>query len=564
MSVSARPPAVQVFAAPLWLRLLMLGCALFIGLLMLALLVGLALEGPSRGLALAGAVLAGMGLLSLVVVARSFRRAVLAADHVSLGLPLIARRIPLHAVRRVVHGNGIELHTAQGTVRCRLALRDVEARFVQALEARLPEGAAAVARALPWTWRPRREVVATNIGMALGFGLGAPLLALGIATVVVERLRAGALLEAAAAGGFVLLLLALGALMGGLFLWSFRWAVVFGPDHILEVFPARRRRHPVAALRDITVAGEQRRHKGHTRQAWWLALHLEGVDEALRIEPTENGVAMAHSPEADHRELCRMRDELRGLYGLDRPPPLAGLLAGARARDPDTLAEDFEGLRDELAALRDPDGVLPAALDPENAPLRELLITVLADFGHGPAMVHMVDWLDDADEQIRFVAAMALDGLAGGRFGVEACIVGGWVQHDQIRAKVPALRDWWAEEGPAAAAARTRRAARQPPPPVASAHDQRCNFLAANPDWAMLGDGEVRPPATPPVLPRGPRPHLVAGTIHEAGDQRELFAVFQMDPAAGGPAAAWVKGKQGWVARRQGRDRWAPRWRFGP
>jgi hypothetical protein len=558
----------QVFAPPLWIRLLVVGCAAFMGLFDLALVAAALLGGWEPGMEVAAAVLGLMSLLSVVVVVQNLRRAVLHEDHAELGLPLLSRRVGLHEIQRVEHAGAVLIHTPRGVFRCKLAMRDPQARFVAALQEALPEGRSRIVPGLPWSWRPRREVVLTNLAMVLAFGPGAVAMGLGIGVVAVQQGLEGQWLEAAAAGLMVLLMFALGALMSGLFLWSFRWRVDFGENELLEVFPVRRRRRSIADLEDISVGGETRTYKGRSRQAWWLALRFAGEDEELRIELTENGVATAHNPEADKLELDQLCGELRALYGLDGGGgALEAVLTRARALDPGALAGEFETLRDELYALRDPGALLDATLaleaeSPVPSELRELLVTVLADVGHGPAMVHMVRWLDVPEDQLRFVAAMALDGLAGGRFGVEGCIEGGWVQHERIRALVPALKAWWAAEGEAAAAARTRGQERAGPPPVVSAHHKRCNFLEKNPEWAMLGDGEVRPPSPGGALPRGRGVHLVGGQIHEAGGQSEVFAVFAMDPAAGGPTAAWVRGKQGWLERRRGRDRWAPRWTF--
>jgi hypothetical protein len=559
----------QVFAPPLWIRLLVVGCAAVMGLFDLALVAAALLGGWEPGMEVAAAVLGLMSVLSVVVVVQNLRRAVLHEDHVELGLPLISRRVGLHEIQRVEHAGAVLLHTPRGVFRCKLAMRDPQARFVAALQKALPEGRSPIVPGLPWTWRPRRGVVLTNLAMVLAFGPGAVAMGLGIGFVAVQQGLAGQWLELVVAVAMVLVMFALGALMTSMFLWSFRWRVDFGEDELLEVFPVRRRRHSIADLEDIRVDGETRTYKGRSRQAWWLALRFAGEAEEVRMELTENGVATAHNAEADKLELDQLCGELRALYGLDAPHggALEALLARAQAMEPGELAMAFETLRDELAALREPGALLDAVLameaeEPVPSELRELLVTVLADFGHGPAMVHMVRWLDVPEDQLRFVAAMALDGLAGGRFGVEGCIEGGWVQHDRIQALVPALKAWWADEGAPAAAARARHQERAGPPPVISEHHKRCNFLEKNPEWAMLGDGEVRPPTPGGPLPRGRGVHLVGGQIHEAGGQRAVFAVFEMDPESGGATAAWVRGKEGWLERRRGRDRWEPRWGF--
>lgn len=559
----------QVFAPPLWIRLLVVGCAAFMGLFDLALVAAALLGGWEPGMEVAAAVLGVMSLLSVVVVVQNLRRAVLHEDHLELGLPLISRRVGLHEIRRVEHAGAVLLHTPRGVFRCKLAMRGPQARLVAALREALPEGRTRIVPGLPWTWRPRRGVVLTNLAMVLIFGPGAVAMGLGMGVVAVRVALAGQWLELVVAVAVVLLMFALAGLLTGLVLWNFRWRVDFGEDDLLEVFPVRRRRHRIVDLEDIAVGGELRTFKGHPRQVWWLALRFAGETEELRIALTENGLATVHNAEADKLELDQLCEELRALYGLDAPGggALVALLDRARALEPGDLAAEFETLRDELVALRQPGAVLGAVLaleaeSPVPADLRELLVTVLADFGHGPAMVHMVRWLDVPEDQLRFVAAMALDGLAGGRFGVENCIEGGWVQHDRVEALVPALKAWWEDEGVSAAADRARRQERAGPPPVVSEHHKRCNFLETNPEWAMLGDGEVRPPAPGGPLPRGRGVHLVGGQIHEAGDQRSVFAVFQMDPESGGATAAWVRGREGWLERRQGRDRWEPRWSF--
>lgn len=125
------------------------------------------------------------------------------------------------------------------------------------------------------------------------------------------------------------------------------------------------------------------------------------------------------------------------------------IIERAKALPYDTYMIEFETLRDELNRL-DPTAqatVLTAAREHGDHDIIDLLVTVLADNAYPPAMPMFVQWLDHPNDEVRFAAAIALDMVANGRFGIESMIEGGWVQHDQIRAVVPAMRAWWQEEG---------------------------------------------------------------------------------------------------------------------
>ena len=452
------PSPRTVFAPPPFVRLMIGLCALFMGCFNVLALVALVMEGPKPGVLVALGTLAVFNLLTLVVAVQTFRRAVLTADHIEYGLPLISRRVGLHEIQRVEHASAVLLHTASGVHRVKLGTRDPQAELFQALQRVLPEHAGLTVASLPFTWRPRQEVILTNLAMTLVFGPGFLVMGLGAGAVGVRSALHGEWVDAAGAGLALLVMGALGVLMTGMFLWSFRWKVEFSADSIIEVCPVRRRHFDTDDMLDIVVDGEIRKHKGRSREAWWLAVRFAG-DRDIRIEPTENGVATAQNAKADRLELEGLCQDLRRLYGLVKAPknsPLMDILDELRAMAPREQAHAFETVRDRINRLKAPDAVLQAARSADNADVLELLATCLADVNHAAAMPDMVRWLDHDEEQIRFVAAMALDSFSGKRFGVDGCIDGGWVQHDQIRAKAPALRQWWTAEGQALAARRAR------------------------------------------------------------------------------------------------------------
>ncbi len=542
--------------------------AAFVALLDVVFVIALVLEGPSRSLAVSAVVLLGMSALCVPVLATAFQRATLTADTLKLGLPLLQRSIRLADIQGVRLENALVVRTVHGNVRLRTGLRRTGLRVMQALSRRLPPEATDIARNLPFVYLPRTEVWVTNVLMTLLFGPGALAIAAGVSTVGIREAMRGNYFEALTTAGIVLFIGLLGALISGLFLFSFQWKVVFAANTVRVYYPLRWKTFAIADLQDIDVAGEIRTYKRVKRQAWWLALRFTG-DREVRIEPTENGIAARQDAAADLQEVNQLRADLRRLYARDTPRtpeapvPPSDLLAAVAALSEAEVGDQYENLRDQLAALRDPKRILLAARAPCAPHLTDLFATVLADAAYADAMPWMVELLDHTDPQVRFVAAMALDALAQGKFGIETKIVGGWVQHDAIAAEIPAIRAWWTKEGASAAADLARKQERSPAPPPASDHDKRCNFLALNPNWAILSTGEYLPPdAHNGNIPIQGTQHLVGGWIHEAGGQTKVFAVFAMDTRAEDALGAWVKGKSQWIHRQRGRDEWRPNRRF--
>lgn len=435
--MARRPMPRQVFRPPLWMTLLTAGSGLFMLALTAAAAVGFAVTGES-GLDVAALVMLPLDLIAVVVLARSLRRVVLTTDHIELGWPLIGRKVRLDDIERVEHRDGMVIHTRTGLVRCRFVHRDAQVAVVAALRERLPDGGRGAPPSLPIEWRPRWSNLSTNIVMTVLFGPGMGLFGVGILGLGVQAALRQEWGEAigAALGGVATVLVALG--LTAMFLWSFRWRVVFGEDVVVETFPVRSKRRDAARIEDICVAGETRVMKGVPRQAWWLSVRFSGDDE-LRLEPTENGVAAEFSPEADKLELDELAHHLRRLYGLEGRAVRA-LLAGVAGRD---LGPGFEALRDKLVATADLAGVLAVARKTTDPDLLDLLVTVSVDLGSAAARDDWLRWLRHDDERVRWTAALGLDGLAGGRFDVAQMIQGGWVQHDRVAEVVPALERWF-------------------------------------------------------------------------------------------------------------------------
>lgn len=209
----------------------------------------------------------------------------------------------------------------------------------------------------------------------------------------------------------------------------------------------------------------------------------------------------------------------------------------AKALPTDKYMHAFETLRDELNGL-DPAAlavVLNAALNHSEHAIIDLLVTVLADNAYPPAMPHFVRWLDHANDEVRFAAALALDGAVNGRFQIDQMIDGGWVQHDQIRAAVPAIREWWQTEGETAVPTLTdwlaARAAQRP----ITEPEKRYNFMELNPTWVFLGDGTIFQPEAGYTLPRAGGVHLVGGQVRLFGERKPRAAVFEMKADAPDP-----------------------------
>jgi hypothetical protein len=215
----------------------------------------------------------------------------------------------------------------------------------------------------------------------------------------------------------------------------------------------------------------------------------------------------------------------------------------------DDYYDQFETLRDKLLGLG-PEAmpvVLNAARQSSDKTMIDLLVTVLADVGYPPAMPMMVEWLAHPAEEVRFVAAFSLDTLSDGRFNIEGMIAGGWVQHDQIKATAPQIREWYHAEGHKRVPSLTEWLARRAAMPSYTEQEKQYNFIEVNPKWVMLGDGQLFQPDATYQLPRHQGIHVVGGLARLHGDTGNREAVFEMDSVQGAVLKVVMKENGRWL-----------------
>lgn len=301
MAACSLARSVRTFRTRRWLRLLVGASTAFVLLFDAAVVAGIVFEPEERGIYAAGIVMAFMTLLASVVAVRTFRRAELHADRIVFGLVRL-REVPLASIREVIHRDGVVLTTKAERYTIRFGDRDAQAALVAALRDRLPEGGRAKRIELPFSWRPRRSVVLTNIILSGLFGPG--IFALGVASVLSGEITAMIM---------GVLFLAMGALFTWMLLFKFRMRVDFGEGEIVEIALLRRRRFRAESIAAVDVTSETRTYRGISRTAWVLTLRFDD-DRELKIEPTEDGIAPEFSPDSDRAELGELAATLRRLY----------------------------------------------------------------------------------------------------------------------------------------------------------------------------------------------------------------------------------------------------------
>ncbi|MCB9135697.1 MAG: hypothetical protein H6636_09740 [Anaerolineales bacterium] len=240
---------------------------------------------------------------------------------------------------------------------------------------------------------------------------------------------------------------------------------------------------------------------------------------------------------------------------------VSALLAQARSLG-ENLPEQFETLREAFAALA-PDAypfIYTAAKTIQDPTILELLVTVLVDSAYPPAFPDFVTWLDHPNDEIRFFCASALDHIANNQFGIDQMIDRGWVQHDRIRAAIPAIKDWWARGGqnrvPTLAIWHKQAAA----PPLPDLH-KWFNFVELNPWWVRFGDGVVAPKEQGFTLPRNQGTHIVGGQVWFPHGE-PVFGAFVMDSAMGWVSEVYVKEEEKWIEISVRMARAEPNFRF--
>ncbi len=317
---------------------------------------------------------------------------------------------------------------------------------------------------------------------------------------------------------------------------------------------------------------EERAFHRETRDGYLRGVRLDGTTLHAQLLPL--GKPASTFIDLPSIPLDRVADHLQPGTGIapptprKAPPPPAtpadrvnALLDHARSLG-DRLPTEMETLRDTLGDLG-PDAfpiIHETARLTQEPTLLELLVTVLVDSAYPPAFPDFVIWLDHPNDEIRYFCASALDQIADKRFGIDRMIDRGWVQHDQIRTMIPAIKDWWAKGGqhrvPTLATWHKHASA----PPIPDLH-KWFNFVELNPGWVKLGDGAVAQKERGFTLPRNQGTHIVGGQVwfSNAGP---VFAAFVMDSIVGWVSGVYVKEEGKWVEISARMTRAEPNFRF--
>ncbi|MFZ0545665.1 MAG: hypothetical protein WAM60_09520 [Candidatus Promineifilaceae bacterium] len=353
---------------------------------------------------------------------------------------------------------------------------------------------------------------------------------------------------------------------------------LFTPSEIRLQYLFHAVRHPAQGLRSVTVKESPRTVRGVPRNLYQLELAYANGATVL-LEPNAFAFPMDYIDAKEAKRTADLAAQIRYAYQLSAPEPegqsqmpatptplspASPLLEQIERMTADDYYTSFETLRDELNALG-PEA-LPAVLDAarSNSSHRmiDLLVTVLADAAYPPAMRDMVEWLEHPNEEVRFVAAYTLDTLADGRFNIEGMIAGGWVQHDQIQAAAPAIRQWFEDDGyrkiPSLPVWLAQRAAR----PTFTHQEKRYNFIEINPRWVMLGNAEVFQPEANYRLPRNQGVHVIGGMVRLHGEAESRPAVFEMDSVQGVVQKVVIKENGRWLDISQHLLSMTPHYRF--
>jgi hypothetical protein len=104
---------------------------------------------------------------------------------------------------------------------------------------------------------------------------------------------------------------------GLLFAWmglmNIPWGYRFTASHAEVRFAMRQKRYPRSSLVGMSLRTEERVMRGVSRTAWVLALDF-GEHGTMTVEPTEGGMPMGFTPEADRHDLARLQDALRVVW----------------------------------------------------------------------------------------------------------------------------------------------------------------------------------------------------------------------------------------------------------
>ncbi|HNB54503.1 MAG TPA: hypothetical protein PK530_21330, partial [Anaerolineales bacterium] len=153
-----------------------------------------------------------------------------------------------------------------------------------------------------------------------------------------------------------------------------------------------------------------------------------------------------------------------------------------------------------------------------------------------------------------------LDQIADKQFGIDQMIDRGWVQHDKIRATIPAIKEWWAHGGQNRVPTMANWHKRASAPPIPDLH-KWFNFVELNPGWVKFGDGAVAQKERGFTLPRNQGTHIVGGQVWFSG-AGPVFAAFVMDSDLGWVREVYVKEEGKWSEVSERMTRAEPNFRF--
>jgi len=267
-------------------------------------------------LALGAVTLGPVTLLAVYLLARSEQRFTLEGDHVEARGLLWRRRVPLAAITAVDNGDRFTIRAeGRAPLRVRLSHRDRGVPLESALIERSPQLRAALSDVprLPISFARRPSVSWVNSLLALAGALF--FLAFGAAMVVGGLVSIGGGEVSSVLGPLLMSMLAcpFGLLFAWMGLMDIPWGYRFTEEHAEVRFALRKKRYPRAALAGMALRSEERVTRGVSRTAWVLALEL-GEHGTLNVEPTEGGVPMGFTPDADRRDLARLQAALRAAW----------------------------------------------------------------------------------------------------------------------------------------------------------------------------------------------------------------------------------------------------------
>lgn len=476
----------------------------------------------------------------------------------------------------------ITLVTPDQTIRLYKLYANTDAKLMAALEEFVPVANADLEKrlylALPFTFQSARTgAIGIFIGMLLLLGGGIATFGFFVSeTEIIEPWQWVCMPL------FSLLSIGFGLMFLYMLVRNFPRKYVFTPSEIRLHYLFHTVRHPVRGLQAVQVKEDPRTVRGVPRTVYQL--ELEYTDElVVKLEPNGFGFPMDYIDAKAAQTTAELAAQIRNAYQLTtqesahRPEPTPSpiptspqpvptgeskmsaslapaspahaLLDRIRRMPIDDYFTSYEDLRDELIGLG-PEAmpaVLNAARHNNDHFMMDLLVTVLVDVAYPPALPMMVEWLTHPNEEVRFAAAIALDHLAGGRFNIDSMIAGGWVQHDQIQAAVPQIREWYHNEGHRRVPSLTEWLARRAAMPTYTEQEKRYNFIEINPRWVILGNRDVFQPEPDYRLPRRQGVHIVGGMVKLEGDSVERPAVFEMDSESGGIQKVVVKENGRWL-----------------